>query len=41
MEEVLANALVRQPKAIVWEEDPKAPAPPVATDDEGPGVVAH
>jgi len=41
MEEVLAHALVRQPKAIVWEEDPKAPQPPVAGDDDAAGVVAH
>ena len=41
MEEVLLHALVRQPKAIVWEEDTKAPAPPISGDDDVSGVVAH
>jgi ATP-dependent Lon protease len=41
MEEVLKHALIRQPKSIVWEEDPKAPATPIAGDDDGAGVVAH
>jgi ATP-dependent Lon protease len=43
MEEVLKHALVRQPRPIVWEEDAKAATatPPLATDDEVSGVVAH
>ena len=41
MEEVLAHALVRQPKSIVWEETPKPPAAPIAPDDDGAGIVAH
>jgi ATP-dependent Lon protease len=41
MEEVLAHALVRQPKSIVWEEDRKAAAAPIAGDDDAAGVVAH
>jgi ATP-dependent Lon protease len=41
MDEVLAHALVRQPKSIVWEEDRKAPAAPIAGDDDAAGIVAH
>jgi hypothetical protein len=41
MEEVLAHALVRQPKSIVWEEDRKTPAAPIAGDDDAAGIVAH
>jgi ATP-dependent Lon protease len=41
MEEVLKHALVRQPKSIVWEEDRKAPAAPIAGDDDAAGIVAH
>jgi len=41
MEEVLAHALIRQPKSIVWEEDRKAPAAPIAGDDDAAGIVAH
>jgi ATP-dependent Lon protease len=41
MEEVLKHALVRQPKSIVWEEDRKAPAAPIAGDDDATGIVAH
>jgi ATP-dependent Lon protease len=42
MEEVLAHALVRQPKSIVWEEDPKRSAVSIPPGDEdGAGVVAH
>jgi len=41
MEEVLAHALVRQPKAIEWEESAKAAAAPLAADDEGAGILAH
>ena len=41
MEEVLAHALVRQPKAIVWEEDAKGSTAPVPGDEDGAGVVAH
>ena len=39
MDEVLANALVRPPEPITWEERP-VNNPPVA-DDDAPGVVAH
>jgi ATP-dependent Lon protease len=41
MEEVLKHALVRQPKSIVWEEDRKTPAAPIAGDDDAAGIVAH
>jgi ATP-dependent Lon protease len=41
MDEVLAHALMRQPKSIVWEEDRKAPAAPIAGDDDAAGIVAH
>ena len=41
MEEVLAHALIRLPKSIVWEEDRKAPAAPIAGDDDAAGIVAH
>src|SRR6202050_262543 len=41
MEEVLAHALTRQPKSIVWEEDGKAPAAPIAGDDDAAGIIAH
>jgi ATP-dependent Lon protease len=41
MDEVLKNALVRQPRPIVWEEDVKAVNKPIDRDDEVSGVVAH
>jgi len=42
MEEVLAHALVRAPKAIVWEEKtPVAPTPALDGDEDPTGVVAH
>ena len=41
MEEVLKHALIRQPTPIVWEEDAKAAANPVASDDDAAGIVAH
>ncbi|MGD0639527.1 MAG: endopeptidase La [Roseiarcus sp.] len=41
MEEVLANALVRQPQSIEWEESVPATATPPAADDEGAGILAH
>jgi ATP-dependent Lon protease len=41
MDEVLKHALVRQPRAIVWEEDVKSVTAALAKDDEAPGVVAH
>ncbi len=42
MDEVLKQALVRQPVAITWEEDLSKPAAaPVVTDDESAGIVAH
>ena len=41
MEEVLAHALTRAPKPIVWEEE-KAPATrPIATDEDNAGLIAH
>ncbi|MGB7126308.1 MAG: endopeptidase La [Methylovirgula sp.] len=40
MDEVLREALVRQPVPIVWEEERKPIAPP-PPDEEGPGLVAH
>jgi ATP-dependent Lon protease len=41
MEEVLRHALVRQPRAIVWEEDVKAATKARANDEDVAGVVAH
>jgi ATP-dependent Lon protease len=42
MEEVLAQALIRKPEAIVWEEElPAKGKPPVLGEEEGPGMVAH
>jgi len=41
MEEVLKHALVRPPKAIVWEEDTSTPARPIEGDEDPTGVVAH
>ncbi len=43
MDEVLAHALVRAPKAIQWNEDLKAIAAPAAAPgaDDGLGLVAH
>jgi len=42
MEEVLAHALVRQPVAIVWEEDVSTVAPTnPPPEDAGQGLVAH
>ncbi|WP_158817642.1 endopeptidase La [Methylocapsa sp. S129] len=41
MEEVLKHALVRQPRAIVWEEDVKAATKARAGDEDIAGVVAH
>ncbi|MEO6381758.1 MAG: endopeptidase La, partial [Nitrobacter sp.] len=40
MDEVIARALVRQPKPIVWEEDPKLPVAD-ATDEAAGGLTAH
>ena len=39
MDEVLAQALVRRPIPIVWEEE--VTVPPEPTQDDGPGLVAH
>ena len=39
MDEVIKNALVRQPQPIVWEEDTSRPPKPDA--DEVPGLTAH
>ena len=41
MDEVIANALVRQPKPIVWEEDTKLPVNPDAADEAAGGLTAH
>ena len=43
MEEVLANALTRQPQPIVWEEEVAAPVAPPAPppEDAGQGLIAH
>ena len=41
MDEVIAKALVRQPKPIVWEEDPKLPVKPDAADEAAGGLTAH
>ncbi|WP_292611117.1 S16 family serine protease, partial [Nitrobacter sp. 62-13] len=41
MDEVIAKALVRQPKPIVWEEDTKLPVNPDAADEAAGGLTAH
>ncbi|HLW92061.1 MAG TPA: endopeptidase La [Roseiarcus sp.] len=41
MEEVLSHGLVRQPQAIVWEEDAKAAAAKIATEEDSSGLMAH
>jgi ATP-dependent Lon protease len=41
MDEVIARALVRQPKPIVWEEDPKLPVNPDAAEEAAGGLTAH
>jgi ATP-dependent Lon protease len=43
MDEVLAHALVRQPKPILWEEKLLSSSQPAAaiSDDDASGVVAH
>ena len=42
MDEVIAKALVRQPKPIVWEEDTKLPVTPdAALDEAAGGLTAH
>ncbi|VFU09353.1 DNA-binding ATP-dependent protease La [Methylocella tundrae] len=40
MDEVLAHALIRQPKPIVWEEDLK-PARALASEDDASSAIAH
>ncbi len=40
MDEVLAHALVRQPQAIVWEEDLK-PSRAIASEDDASSAMAH
>jgi ATP-dependent Lon protease len=40
MEEVLSHALVRQPVAIVWEEEAK-PLAPLSSEEETPGAITH
>jgi ATP-dependent Lon protease len=41
MDEVIANALVRAPKAIVWEEDTKLPVKADGAEEAGSGLTAH
>ena len=41
MDEVIANALVRPPVAIEWEEDTKLPVKPDAGDEAKGGLTAH
>jgi ATP-dependent Lon protease len=41
MDEVIARALVRAPKAIVWEEDTSVPAKTEAGDEAAGGLTAH
>jgi ATP-dependent Lon protease len=41
MDEVIANALVRAPIPIVWEEDTKLPVKPDTTDEAAGGLTAH
>ncbi|MDB5574179.1 MAG: Lon-A peptidase, partial [Tardiphaga sp.] len=41
MDEVIANALVRAPVAIEWEEDTKLPVKPDAADEAKGGLTAH
>ena len=42
MDEVLAQALVRKPEPIEWEESVKpAAAAPLPSDEDSAGVVAH
>lgn len=46
MDEVLAQALIRKPEAIDWDEEAEAAksgvsVPPVVEDDDSSGVVAH
>jgi ATP-dependent Lon protease len=41
MEEVLAQALVRQPQPITWDETAQQATAAIASDDEGAGMVAH
>jgi ATP-dependent Lon protease len=41
MDEVIANALVRAPIPIVWEEPPVLPAKPDAGDEAAGGLTAH
>jgi len=41
MDEVIAKALVRPPKPIVWEEDTSLPVKSDATDEASGGLTAH
>src|SRR5437763_3095775 len=41
LDDVIARALVRTPTPIVWEEDPKVPVKPDATDEAAGGLTAH
>ena len=41
MDDVIANALVRKPVAIVWEEDTKLPVKADTPDEAGSGLTAH
>jgi ATP-dependent Lon protease len=41
MDEVLAQALVRRPAPIAWEEDVAAPRPSGSPEEDGKGLIAH
>jgi ATP-dependent Lon protease len=41
MDEVLAQALIRRPIPIVWEEGVASPPPSGQPEEDGPGLVAH
>jgi ATP-dependent Lon protease len=41
LDEVVAKALIRAPKPIVWEEDTKVAAKPDAGDEAAGGLTAH
>ena len=45
MDEVLAQALMRMPEPIEWDEDAakpvNAPPPEIADEDDSSGVIAH
>jgi ATP-dependent Lon protease len=41
MDEVLAQALVRRPAPIAWEEDITTPQPSGPPEEDGKGLIAH